>query len=230
MRPERLAAILGKTEIFEGLDAQALGSLAESSGLRSYGKGDLILRQGELADVLLVLVEGLAKVVVTSEKGDEMLLTTLRPFQIFGELSFADGQPRSASVEALGPCTVTALERATLLELARQHPSITERLLRYLSAMVRRTTEQALDLVCLPLPSRIAKLLVSFAEVSGEGTEPEIVLDLPFNQSDIAQMVGGTRQSVNHALRSFEARGYLKLRGKKIVLLRLDRLRLRASG
>ncbi len=229
-KAEDLIAILGKTEIFGGLDPEALQRLAEESIVRSYTKGEVILRQGEPGDALFVLAEGFAKVVVTSERGDEMIVKMLSPPEIFGELSFADGHPRSASVKAMRACTVAALERATLLELTRQHPSITERLLRYLSAMVRRTTEQALDLFSLTLTSRIAKLLVGFAEVSGDKTQPASVLDLALTQSDIAQMVGGTRQSVNQILHSFQDRGYLELQGRRIVLKRLNLLRRRAGG
>jgi CRP/FNR family cyclic AMP-dependent transcriptional regulator len=54
-------------------------------------------------------------------------------------------------------------------------------------------------------------------------------LDFHFTQTDLAAMVGGSRQSVNQILRTFERRGYLALQGRKIILKRPDQLRRRAG-
>jgi CRP/FNR family cyclic AMP-dependent transcriptional regulator len=226
----KLAAVLGATDIFGGLDPRALAHLAEQCSVRSFEKGTVIVRQGEPGDTLFVLMEGLLKVVVASDKGEEVIPMTLSPPSTFGVVAVADGGPRSASVEAMRACKVIALERATLLELAKEHPSIIDGLLRYLGASVRRLTKQVYDLVSLDLHGRVAKLLVRFAREQGTGAEPATRLDLPMTQSEIADMVGGSRQSVNQILHSFERRGYLELQGRTVVLRRLDLLQRRAGA
>jgi CRP-like cAMP-binding protein len=93
---------------------------------------------------------------------------------------------------------------------------------------LRRLTEQAADLVFLDLHGRMAKLLVGMAEDRGTKEGVELVLDLHMTQTDLAGMVGGSRQSVNQILRSFERRGYLELRGRQIRLKQPELLRRRA--
>jgi CRP/FNR family transcriptional regulator, cyclic AMP receptor protein len=229
VKVETVAAHLAATRLFRELDPAALSSLAERAVERSYKKGQLLVYQGDSGDSLFVMVEGLVKVMVTSEEGEEMVLVTLRPNDTFGELSLVDGGPRSASAEAVEPTRVLIITRAILLELLGEHPSLTDSLLRSLGSLARRLTEQAADLVFLDIHGRMAKLLLSMADQRGKQTESGVVLDLNLTQADLAAMVGGSRQSVNQTLRSFESRGYLEIEGRSITLRKPDELRRRAG-
>jgi CRP/FNR family cyclic AMP-dependent transcriptional regulator len=229
VKEETVAAHLAATRLFGELDPAALSSLAERAVERSYKKGQLLVYQGDSGDSLFVMVEGLVKVMVTSEEGEEMVLVTLRPSDTFGELSLVDGGPRSASAEAVEPTRVLIITRAILLELLGEHPSLTDSLLRSLGSLARRLTEQAADLVFLDIHGRMAKLLLSMADQRGKQTEGGVVLDLNLTQADLAAMVGGSRQSVNQTLRSFESRGYLEIEGRSITLRKPDELRRRAG-
>jgi CRP/FNR family cyclic AMP-dependent transcriptional regulator len=229
VRAEQAAALLAKTNLFENLDDSARRSLAEVCVDRSYKKGHLIFHQGDLGEALFIVVDGHVKVFVTSEDGDEMVLVTLGPSDVFGELAIIDGGPRSASAEALEPTKVLALTRTVLLDLLRQHPQLTDALLRSLGSLVRRLTEQASDLVFLDLYGRVAKLLLGFAERASPHEDGRVALDLHVTQADLAAMVGGSRQSVNQILHAFERRGYLEFEGRKIILRRPEELRRRAG-
>ncbi|MFN2488624.1 MAG: Crp/Fnr family transcriptional regulator [Actinomycetota bacterium] len=229
MRIEQAVALLSRTQLLADLDQETLARLADRAIERSYRKGQLVFHQGDLGNSLFVIVEGLVKVFVTSEEGDEMVLVTLRSPETFGELALIDGGERSASAETLEPTSLLSLTRGTLIDLMSRHPGLTETLLRSLGGVVRRLTEQASDLVFLDLHGRVAKLLLALAEERGERRGDETLLDLHMTQSDLAGMVGGSRQSVNQILRSFERRGYLEFHGRQVVVKRPEVLRRRAS-
>lgn len=230
MRTQQAASLLATTKLFGDLDDQTLDRLAERAVERNYKKGQLVFHQGDAADALYVVEQGLVKVFVTSEEGDEMVLVTIRPPDVFGELAIVDGGDRSASAETLEPTVLLSLTRGVFLEVLQENPTMTDHLLRSLGAVLRRLTEQAADLVFLDLHGRVAKLLLGLADDRGEKTDGEIALDLHLTQTDLASMVGGSRQSVNQILRSFERRGYLDLQGKKIVLKKPELLRKRAGA
>ena len=220
--------LLSQTRLFRDLDAGSIEKLAERAVERTYRKGQLVFHQGDIAQSLFVMIEGLIKVFVTSEDGDEMVLVTLRPPDVFGEISLIDGNPRSASAETIEATTVLELGRGPFLDLLKESPSMTESLLLSLGAVLRRLTEQASDLVFLDLHGRVAKLLVNMADSRGSGDQ-EIEFDLELTQTDLANMVGGSRQSVNQILRSFERRGYLHMEGRKFMIKNLGNLRHRAG-
>ena len=88
---------------------------------------------------------------------------------------------------------------------------------------------QAGDLVFLDLHGRVAKLLLRLADPEDRQVEEPITLDLQLTQTDLAEMVGGSRQSVNQNLRSFERRGLLELHGREIRILSVGALARRAG-
>jgi CRP/FNR family transcriptional regulator, cyclic AMP receptor protein len=229
MTPHEVAGVLGASRLFSGLDPDALDSLAARTVERTYKKGQLLFYEGDPGDSVFVVESGLVKVMVTSEEGEEMVLVTLRPPDTFGELSLVDGGSRSASAEALESTRVLVITRSVLLSLLESHPSVTDALLRSLGSLVRRLTEQAADLVFLDIHGRMAKLLLTLAEERGNHDGGEILLDLNLTQADLAAMVGGSRQSVNQTLHSFESRGYLKIEGRVIRLRNPTELRRRAG-
>jgi CRP-like cAMP-binding protein len=224
------AALLGTTGLFHDLDAETLRGLAERSIHRRYRRGQLIVSQGDPGDCLFVIASGLVKVTVSSPDGEEMVLITLSEGETFGELALVDGGPRSASVEALEPTDVLILFRKAFFELVVERPGIVEGLLHSLGSLIRRLTDQTADFVFLDLHGRVAKLLLSILAERGIPGDGVASVELPFTQTEIANMVGGSRQSVNQILRSFEDAGHIEITGHTVRLLRLDALRRRAGA
>ena len=223
------AALLRQTPLFGTMAPAALDQLASRAVRRSYGRGEVIFREDDTGDFLCVVVVGLVKVYRTSPAGDEMVLVTLGPASVFGELPMVDGGLRSASAAAVDLTTLLTLNRVALLDALQVSPELADRLLRSLGSTIRRLTDQAADLVFLDLHGRVAKLLLALSEDRGTGDANGLTLDLHLTQTDLANMVGGSRQSVNQVLRSFEQLGYLELEGRRIVIRRPNLL-LRRAG
>jgi CRP-like cAMP-binding protein len=83
--------------------------------------------------------------------------------------------------------------------------------------------------VFLDLEGRVAKLLVQMADRQGTAGDDAIVLDVGVTQSDLARMVGGSRQSVNAILHGLEGRGFVEVHGREIRIVELDALKRRAA-
>ena len=230
MKAEQAASLLARTSLFAHLDESELLGLGACARRRTYRKGEFIFHQGDPGDAVFVLTEGRVKVIFASEDGDEMILATLQPPHFFGELALIDGGPRSASIQTLEPTAVLTLTRATLLDLMARQPAVTDLILRSLGRLVRLMIAQASDLVFMDLHGRVAKLLLRLiGQATGQPGE-QLSLDLKMTQSDLAAMVGGSRQSVNHILHEFERRGYLRLTGHTLIVKDLEALRRRAGS
>jgi CRP-like cAMP-binding protein len=154
-----------------------------------------------------------------------MVLATLQAGDIFGEIALIDGGTRSASAESLGQSTLLSLTRSVFLDLVHENPRLTDALLESLGGFVRRLTEHSADLVFLDLPGRLAKYLLGLVQEKGGSEGEPVELELELTQTELAAMVGGSRQSVNQILHSFERRGYLEVKGRHMVVKRPDLLR-----
>jgi CRP/FNR family transcriptional regulator, cyclic AMP receptor protein len=229
VNPEAAVQVLRGTQLFEGLDDGALSRLVAASRSRVYPRGQYIWYEGDPGDTLLVVVDGLVKVVIGSEAGEEAVLATLGRCAVLGEIAVLDGAARSASVVTVEPTTALLLTRATVLDVMVRHRVVLDAMLSNLGKLVRRLTEQAGDLVFLDLGGRLAKLLLRLGEERARRTADGVVLDMGLSQSDLAAMVGATRPAVNRVLHVFAARGLISVDGQVIVLRDLNGLRRRAS-
>ena len=221
--------VLGETSLFRVLDHAALVRVAASCVQRRYRRGQFLCQQGDPGDRLFIITSGLVKVVITSAQGDQLVLATLRPPDVFGELAVLDGGPRSASVVAVEPSDALLLTRSMLLQLFRNYPDLTDAFLVALGGIVRRLTEQAGDLVFLDLTGRLAKLLLRLAEEHGTNAT-DGTLAIRFSQSELASMVGASRPAVNRILQAMSARGIIEASGQTISLRDIRALRRRALG
>src|SRR5438445_72592 len=134
------------------------------------------------------------------------------PGGVFGELSVADGGPRSADAEILEDCRLLFVPREVIQDLCGRAPSVAQALASSLAASLRRLTEEASDLVFLDLPRRVAKVLLS------QPRADDGVIGQKMTQEEFAHRVGGARQSVNAALRGFERRGWIQVHNQAITV------------
>ncbi|HEY3008561.1 MAG TPA: Crp/Fnr family transcriptional regulator [Micromonosporaceae bacterium] len=221
--PDPNDALTG-VEMFAGLEPEVRQRVIAAAMPRTYRKGQLLFVENDPGESLIVLRRGAVAVFRTAPTGERAVLAVLRPPDVFGEVSLLDGSARSLSAEAIEDTTALALSRAAFIDLVHSNQRILDAVMRSLGALVRRLTEQNADHVFLDLPGRVAKTLVRLA---GDSQAPMITIEL--NQSQLAEMAGGSRQSVNQAIGSFASRGWLRTEGRRIVVTDIAALRRRAG-
>ncbi len=220
---------LASMPLFAGLDASALESVARSLRARRFRRGEVIFHLGDPGDALFIVASGAVKISLPSETGEEAILATLRPGDFFGELALLDGAPRSASAAALEPTETLVLPRNRFRELIANEPVIRDAVLTSLSRELRRLTQHVEELHFLDITGRLAARLTRLADEQGSRQgDGAIRLDAPLTQSDLAAMVGCTRQSVNKLLGLFVDDGLIRLDRDAIVIVDYDGL-MRAS-
>jgi CRP/FNR family transcriptional regulator, cyclic AMP receptor protein len=212
------AAVLARTELFQGIDETTRRRIAGHVAERVVERGQCVFIQGEAGDRMYVLAEGAVKLYVSSRDGGIVELVRHRPPAAFGEVALLDGGPRTASAQAVERSVLLVVTRAELVALLRSEEHVAEALLRTLGAIVRRTTRQVSDLAFLDLQGRVAGQLLALAGDGGPARTREVT------QAELASMVNGARQTVNQALRSLEARGYIRSDGRRFEILERERL------
>ena len=209
MRDDQITKVLTTTTMFGGLDDAALASVAARGAVQQFRKGQVLFAEGDPAETLYVVLEGLVKIYVVSEDGSEMNLGLMGPGDMFGEVALADGGPRSAFAEIAEPSTLFALARTELFGLLSEHPTLVKNYLGELGARIRVLTDRTEDLVFKDLQGRVAKQLLSLASDDDS-------IELKLSQQELANMVGGSRPTVNQILKHFEGRGYIAVDHRRI--------------
>jgi CRP-like cAMP-binding protein len=205
---------------FSGLDPEALESVASSMRTRRFRRGEVIFHIGDPGDALFVIVEGEVKISLPSETGEEAILATLRPGDVFGELALLDGAPRSASATALGATETVVLPRDRFRELIATEAGVRDALLASIAGELRRLTTHVEELHFLDITGRLAARLVRLSQEGGTRLpDGGIRLRTNLTQGDLAAMVGCTRQSVNKLLGQFADDGLVRVDREGIQVL-----------
>ena len=95
--------------------------------------------------------------------------------------------------------------------------------IRVLTARLRHATDDTESLALFDVFGRLARRLLELADRYGRGQE----IDLDLSQTDLASLVGATRETVNRALAAFRQQGLIDVHDHRIVILQPDLLRQR---
>ena len=224
---ESASATLRDVPFLAVLPAADLGELAGRMHPRRYRAGAAIFHREDPGSTLHIIRSGRVKLVLASPEGREVTVQILGPGDFFGELALLDGGPRSASAVALEPVTTLTLDRAPFIATLERHPEVAGKLLAILGDRLRRTDELISDILFLDLPARLAKQLLALADEHGSAGAAGIRIDLRLSQSELAAIVGATRESVNRCLNAYADRGLVALDRDAITILDPEALRRR---
>jgi CRP-like cAMP-binding protein len=215
--------------LFRHVPEPELSSVASRLRRRSFRRGTVIFHQGDPGDALHVIASGSVKIILPSAGGDEAIIATLRAGDFFGELSLLDGRERSATASAIDATETFVLDRATFRVLLDEQPALRDALLTDLALELRRLTGHVEELHFLDLAGRLAARLAHLARDGEAGPDGQVTLDWPFTQSDLAGMIGGTRQSVNRLLSDLLDEGLVRIERDRLVITDVEALERRAD-
>ncbi len=211
--------------LFARCSDETLEQCATQLRVRRYRRNDTIFHQGDPGDSLYIVQSGTVKIVLLSPEGEEgAIIATLGRGAFFGELALLDGAPHSASVVAIDQVDALVLHREQFDHLIDTDPELRRALFAGLTAELRRLTRHVEDLHFLDLPGRLARRLIDLAIEAAPGERTDIRLSWPYTQSDLAAMIGGTRQTVNRLLADLVDQDLIELERDTLVIPDLDRL------
>jgi CRP-like cAMP-binding protein len=215
--------VLRSCALFSAMDDATLLAVAHLVRTRRFRRHEVIFHEGDPGDSLFVIASGCVKIVLESTAGEEAIIATLGRGGFFGELSVLDGAERSATAVALQPTELACLGRTPFLELVDNQAGLRRALLTGLATEVRGLTHHVEELHFLDLPGRLAMRLVELARQAG-CPGPGAQLPWHYTQSDLASMIGGSRQSVSHLLGDLCDHGLVRIDRDAIVIPDIDAL------
>ena len=212
--------------LFSDMDPASLELVAGALRPRRFRRGETIFHAGDPGDALFIVTAGAVKITIPPDDGSEpAILTTITPGGFFGELSLLDGAPRSATAVALEAVEAHVLRRDAFQSLVDAEPGMRTALLAALAGEIRRLTSQLEDLHFLDLPGRLANhvlraIIASTPDADPDGADlvGEHRLPWPYTQSELAGMIGGSRQSVNRLLADLVAADVVRFEGDDLVV------------
>jgi NTE family protein len=141
-RPAALKGRLSSVPLLNKLDEAALVALESRLEWLSVPGGATLFREGELADVLYVVIAGCLAVTVRGSDGQDVLVARSRVGDTVGEMGLLGDELRSASVTALRDSELLRLRKSAFEWLIERHPRSMLSIASQLAQRLKKTTHR----------------------------------------------------------------------------------------
>jgi len=215
---------LRQVDLFSGLASSEVRQLVESVDTELREQGDTIYRVGDLSDTIYVLKSGKIKLSRTSEDGKELILCYIRPGEVFGELAITGQELRNGTATVVEDAFICSIRRDHLEEYLGRSPGLSMEFSRIIGRRKQHIESRIIDLVSKDVRTRLAHALSELATDFGCEDDRGTLIDLPLTQSDLAQLVGSTRETTSTVFNEFRRDGLVDSEGRSIWVLDLEAL------
>jgi CRP-like cAMP-binding protein len=138
--------LLKKLYLFKDLADSEMKVVSATAEIKTYQTGDEVFSAGDSAKYLYVVQRGSVQITVASDKGDTVEIVRLGAGSHFGEMSFLDGEVRSASARAMEATEVVAVDYDKLSAVMVDNQGIASHFYRqfalFLCGRLRQTTKE----------------------------------------------------------------------------------------
>ncbi len=207
-RPDRMSELEPRTRDL----------LVERCRNMSCRPGQALFEQGARHTHSFLIEEGLVRTYYTAISGREITMAYWSEGDLVGGPNFYGDGYHTWSGTVLRPTRVLAIRGKDLKELANLYPEIalwmTDTLmfkLRWISILFQLHGTESVRL-------RLCKLLIMLADIYGIGDGGRVVIKHKLNQSDLASLVGASRQWTNKILSELQSLGLLRLEDRHIII------------
>lgn len=203
---------------FKGLSDAELNLIRPFLSEKKYGRGDIIIYEGDAAKAVYFILAGAVKLFKTSVEGKDQILYIARPGNSFNDVAVFDGGNNHASAQAMSDVTVFELGKSELVRLMNDNPNIASNTIKVLAEQIRQLVTLVEDLSFRNVLGRVAKILLQYAhEEAGAGPK--------LTQQEMAAMAGSAREVVGRSLKALEENGMIKLNRQKVLITDIEALR-----
>jgi len=171
-------------------------------------KHQILFAQGDAANAVFYILNGLVKLTVISPQGKEAVVGILESGDFFGEACLAGQLESIATATSLGESTVVRIDRAAMTRVLHKEPAFSELFMSHLVMRNLRTQEDLVDQLFNSAEKRLARTLLLLSHC-GRGDHSETIIP-GISHEMLAEMVGTTRSRVSFFMNRFKKLGFIE--------------------
>lgn len=217
-QPAEKMRYLSELAVFQDLSPREMEDLNRITTMSTVPRGRVFYRPEEPGEVLFILKEGKVQLYRISPEGKKLVITTLGPHTLFGEMALLGTKMHNTFAEAIEDCLICVMSRSDLERLILNKPQVALRILESTGRRLRDAEERLENMAFKGIPARLASMLLRLAEEQGSN---EIT---GLTHQDLAESVGTYRETATQVLNDLKAAGYIEIGRKRITILDVDAL------
>lgn len=193
--------------------------------VKPVSAGTRLFWEGEVAGKLYYIVSGRVKTKKTTEDGKDLILSVLGIGDLIGEFGAYGDTAHSYCAEVFEDAEIGIVQERDLEALLRRDGEFAVEFMKWIGLMNRIVQSKFRDLLLYGKPGALASTLIRMSNTYGSPDKDGIRIDMRMTNSDMAELIGTTRESVNRMLSAMKDEGTISVSDNRIVIRRIDDLR-----
>ena len=218
-----------RVELLSYLSDQELAVLREQCTACVFGAGNVIVERDEEDQSVYFIMYGRVHILNYSCAGRIVTYSSVVEGGMFGEMAAIDGLPRSAWVCAVNDCMVIKISKEIFVSFLQKNPKFSMAVMRKLSKNLRELDERLVNVLSMRAEQRVCVEIISMAKSNTVRSGLYCVVEMP-TQSNFANLVGLSRETVSRILSRLRSDGLVKISGNGLDILDRKGLENRAFG
>lgn len=217
---------LARSELLRGAPQEMRERFNRLWKHKTLQAGETMLTAHEPGHALYFVLAGTVKIHVEQSDGSDVFIDIAGAGDIVGEMSIVDRAERSASATAMEETHVLWMERTAIENELNTTPLLSQNVARILSQRLRHATMRIQVMATQNTYGRVAHQLLFFMEKYGRVTREGTWIPMRLTQSELADLVGATRERVNQVMGRFKREEILTVDSKNhLTILNVEALK-----
>jgi CRP-like cAMP-binding protein len=210
--------------ILAALSAEDFDLLTRNQTEQVYKKGEIIFREGAYPSGIFYLTSGKAKKYKIDGEGREQIIYVANTGELIGYHAILAEDRFPDSAAALEESTISFIPKDDFLMVLQHSETLSKRLLKTLSHEFAVLINGLTLFGQHSVRERLALQLIVLREKYKVDFHPGMPVEINLSRDDLAGLVGTVRENVVRILSEFKQEEILKTRGRKIIILNVNRL------
>jgi CRP-like cAMP-binding protein len=206
-------AYLHMVDIFQDLSEEEIAEIDRAMTITTGRRGKIFYMPEDTSEVLFLLKEGRVQLYRISPEGKKLVIGTVGPGAVFGEMALIGQGMHNTFAEATEDCVLIVMSREDVERLLITKPQVALRIFEAMGNRLKETESRLEAIAFKGIPARLASLLLQLADERQSDTIQGLT------HQDLGERIGTYRETTTQTLNSFKASGLIDIGRKRIHIL-----------
>lgn len=214
---EQKIGYLKTIDIFQDLSKEEMLKMEKSVTMSTCKAGKVFFRPDDMAQVLFILKKGRVQFYKISPEGKKLIVSTIGPETVFGEMSILGQELYDTFAEAVDDCVLCVMSYHDVERLILKKPRVALRFMQLLSGRLKDSETRLEELAFKSITGRLATLVLRLYDEQGSVIKG-------YTHQDLADMIGAYRETATQTLNEFKSAGLIEIGRKRITVVNVKGL------
>ncbi len=208
---------------FRSLNSEQLEHLNYEKACNLYKRGDVVYHEGHRGNGVYCVNKGIVKLFKTGVDGKEQIIRFAKPGDLIGFRSVLSEEISCTTAKVVEDAVLCFIPAKLFVQLAKENAEFSMHLIRLSCKELGEANKYILDLAQKNLRERVAEVLLLLYDTFD--LDDEKIIKVTLTREEIANIVGTATESVIRQLSELKKEGIIDLKGKKIKISDLNKLK-----